>query len=1551
MRPLRDPDADADADATTPASPEHTVTATEQGDGDGDDGSGLRVKVGDVVGRHFLVAELGRGGMGRVFAAHDGGLDRTVAIKFITVVNEAMIERFLAEARVTARCTHPNIVGVHEIGRHQGLPYLVLEHLAGPSLSRLVRGERLPLPRVVAIMTAVARALGCAHSHGIVHRDLTPSNIVVLPDGTVKVLDFGIAAYATTSSDGELAAARRPREVAGTLRYMAPEQILGGDLDGRADLWAFGVVLHELLAGVRPFDHLDDTALRAQLADLEQPTPSIERHRADLPAALVAVVARCLEKVRARRYRSANELVVALQRLAGDQAACELPLWLTSAPSADEGDRVALGLVQALAARGTPAGIDVRATRVWPDGRAELAAGTEASTAAADVRAVALLARDAIDAAGGVRTPRERRRAARMRHVLAPVVRDRAPRSPSARRLARRLAAAHTPRRTAAALAIGALVALALVVAFALPAFRAPPRAAPAATAPQLERLESAMARLVAAGDDDAARVLFDRFVAQPENAGLRAEAWLHRSEREQAAHALDPALASAAAAYLAALDEDGATRALAAIAQLQRARRRWNELGHALAALGPSDDPAIARAAAELAFAMRRPVAPDPAVPAEVLTAAHLLSGQPAATAPTSAAAVDLDGDGRDELLAIQGGILSAARADGTTLWMRPAGSARVLCVGRDTGGAWFALVRGGPTRLFRADASGASVVLRAGRAAWCALGDLDGDRAAELYIAGDRELVRFHAEPGGAWRPTPIAIGSVVNGLTAADLDGDGDDELAIAAGEWQAYDVRVLGGAALALVDRVRLGRVSALAALADGPGQPHVLLARKDSEWPSVLFLPPDRPTGAANGYYTLRLDGGRLRVASHLAERLVSMDGDIHPADLDGDGRDEALATEVNAGARHSTWVIRRGEREQLSFVVIEDVSILATGRFGGGPAAAALAAIRLDPRTPATWWLGLGTTPVPPLAAPPGAERAPPAAAATPATLEPALAVTWRRAALLGRVGESASALAAFEQLAAVMPPELQSHALAEVLALRRHRGESLGAIHESLAERAAPGSAAQVAALTAAATAAADDGELADAVRVIDAALTAPTLDAAERARLEASRARVEAVATVLFDGGPLDDHWQILDPTAVRRDQVTRTLVIDSFGRASLAAMELTRGRGPIQLTIEGTVTRAEWAAGVRFGLRPLVDGAPPLAFVVRSSGGGGVYRLIAEFAQMGLALVPHDDVVGRIPLRMRVTYFPETERATWDIMAGAARLRRVTRFARPTATRWRLEVDSDYSAGVDGGTRMAVALDRVTVAGLEPAPLLPRSPLVLARLALANGELERARTLVARATGPDAALVAALRALRAGDHGAGVAALIRMRGRGPLTAEPLRRFAHLARVDDGLHASAVRTAVASDRIAITAFAWMSVARQHPRAEAVQRELTQNLRDLDLRGAAASVEASELLLLRARARAAIGDLAAAADDLDVLLARAPPGARRAEAYLERARVAVRRGATDDAVGAIQAALDASPWPEAIADLVLLDPATAALATRPGLERVLALGRPLAAP
>jgi hypothetical protein len=366
----------------------------------------LAVQVGETVGRYLLVAELGRGGMGTVFAAHDRELDRQVAIKFVTVADAAMTERFLAEARVTARCTHPNIVGVHEIGRHRDAPYLVLEYLAGEPLTRLARGPRLPVARVLTIMTAVGRALACAHSHGIVHRDLTPGNVMVLADDEVKVLDFGIAAYAPIELvDDDLGRTTGRRvEHAGTLPYMAPEQLLGGRLDGRADLWSFGVVLYELLVGRRPFEGADDDALRAAILDPARPAPALARARPDLPAELFALVARCLEKSRSRRYRTANELVATLQRLASGRTASELPAWLASRPSAAESDRVALGLVRALADRTDREGVDLRRTRVWSDGRVELAVGAVGASPEGAVQVVAQVASQAIAAGGGSAT-------------------------------------------------------------------------------------------------------------------------------------------------------------------------------------------------------------------------------------------------------------------------------------------------------------------------------------------------------------------------------------------------------------------------------------------------------------------------------------------------------------------------------------------------------------------------------------------------------------------------------------------------------------------------------------------------------------------------------------------------------------------------------------------------------------------------------------------------------------------------------------------------------------------------------------------------------------------------------------------------------------------------------------------------------------------------------------------------------------------------------------------------------------------------------------------
>jgi hypothetical protein len=1507
----------------------------------------LAVQVGETVGRYLLVAELGRGGMGTVFAAHDRELDRQVAIKFVTVADAAMTERFLAEARVTARCTHPNIVGVHEIGRHRDAPYLVLEYLAGEPLTRLARGPRLPVARVLTIMTAVGRALACAHSHGIVHRDLTPGNVMVLADDEVKVLDFGIAAYAPIELvDDDLGRTTGRRvEHAGTLPYMAPEQLLGGRLDGRADLWSFGVVLYELLVGRRPFEGADDDALRAAILDPARPAPALARARPDLPAELFALVARCLEKSRSRRYRTANELVATLQRLASGRMASELPAWLASRPSAAESDRVALGLVRALADRTDREGVDLRRTRVWSDGRVELAVGAVGASPEEAVQVVAQLASQAIAAAGGPRDGRERRRARRMLGTLTAAAHPEPSRRPSARALAGRLAAAHDgpSRRTA----LVALLVVAVTSGFMLgwprrgAARTTTPIAAPVA-ALQLERLDRSLERLRAAGDPASADALFARFVAQPENTAVASTAWLRRAARELASRDLEAALASAGAAYLAAPDERTATRALAAVVEVQLARQRWFEVAAALATIGRSDDPALARAATAVALATRRPL-PDQPRSASDASVAALRLGQREPRAVTAAVTLDLDGDGRDEIVALDGQVVRAWRPGGETLWQGPwprAGDA--LCAGRDPRGAWLAIAGLAGTSLFQVEARAATAVQETVDASACAFGDLDDDGAVELYLIRRDELVRLAPDAAGAWRATRRSLGSEATALATADLDDDGIDELALAVGEWRAYDVRVLAGPELTLVDRVRLGRVAKLAALARGPGRGAALLARKDGAWPSAVFLPADRPAGAADGYHLLELEGGRLRVTGHLADERLTNIGGLDAADLDGDGRDEALVTDLGRDHRRVT-VVRVGDAGDLTAAVVDGVAVLAAGPVGASGRHAALAEVS-GPSGIETWWLGLGATPVPPLPSPGGSTPAPP-----PPGLEPAMARTWRRAGDLARAGATASALAAYEQLAAVAPPAAQAQALIEVLGLRRRRGEPLAASYESLSGRAPPGSAAELAALRAAVTAAVDEGEFTDAVRLIDRALASPALGVAERTTLQATRVGIAPATVALFDGDALDESWRIADPVGVRRDPVTRALVLDGFGADALATVELVRSHGPIELVVEGTVTRAEWAAGLTFTLRPLEVAGPPLTVRLHATGGGNLYQLVVEpaLARAG----PRHDVVGRVPVRARVTWLPDTGQLVRSATVGGQTGHQTARTAAATAaaTRWRLEVTSTNDSIAQQPTRMALSLARLTVAGLAPAPPAAPlvEPLVAARRALANGRLDEVPPLLVGTSGPEATLIEGVLALRQGDRRAAVAALARLTG-----DDAWRGLAHLVRVDDGAHAATAGEAAGPHRASVIARAWATAAQQHLQAELVQRELTQNLRGLDLD---AGAEASHLRLLRGRAYAAIGEAAAAAADLDALAQPARlaelPETLRAIVHLERARLASRAGDLDAARAALHQAFAVSPWPEATADLILLDPLLAPLAAAPGLERVHTLGRRVAQP
>ncbi len=306
---------------------------------------------GDIVGHYELIREIGRGGMGVVYLARDLKLARRVAIKFIHAKYRGLGQRFVAEARATARCHHENIVIIHDIDDHSDHPYMVLEYLRGRTLSELSAGKEHSPARALALMIPVVRALQRAHAHGIVHRDLKPSNILVTESGTVKVLDFGIAKFlAKSDADGANAdhsgqvytgsflsqgadsapAVRRGGEsgpvaqpeghtnhgaLLGTLPYMSPEQINEqADLDQRIDIWAVGTILFELLYGRHPLSPLNPGKLES-VARLDEPMPLV----ADLvPHAgrLGSLIDRCLIKDRSDRIATADELLADLEALA-----------------------------------------------------------------------------------------------------------------------------------------------------------------------------------------------------------------------------------------------------------------------------------------------------------------------------------------------------------------------------------------------------------------------------------------------------------------------------------------------------------------------------------------------------------------------------------------------------------------------------------------------------------------------------------------------------------------------------------------------------------------------------------------------------------------------------------------------------------------------------------------------------------------------------------------------------------------------------------------------------------------------------------------------------------------------------------------------------------------------------------------------------------------------------------------------------------------------------------------------------------------------------------
>jgi HAMP domain-containing protein len=267
------------------------------------------------VGRYQILGTLGRGGMASVYQAHDPGIGRDVAIKFLhsTLCEDADCRaRFLREARAAGGLSHPNIVTVHDVGEIDGRPYMAMEFLQGDVLSDVMKPKQpLPLREVVVMGIQLANALDYAHAHRIVHRDIKPGNIVRLQGSdTIKVTDFGIA-HMDSASAGEQRT--RVGDVLGTPQYMSPEQTRGDRLDGRSDLFSVGIVLYQMLTGHRPFGGDSLVAVAMRIAN-EEPPP-LEKERPEVPPSLRRVVERCLAKSPERRFQTGRELSEALGRV------------------------------------------------------------------------------------------------------------------------------------------------------------------------------------------------------------------------------------------------------------------------------------------------------------------------------------------------------------------------------------------------------------------------------------------------------------------------------------------------------------------------------------------------------------------------------------------------------------------------------------------------------------------------------------------------------------------------------------------------------------------------------------------------------------------------------------------------------------------------------------------------------------------------------------------------------------------------------------------------------------------------------------------------------------------------------------------------------------------------------------------------------------------------------------------------------------------------------------------------------------------------------------
>ena len=280
------------------------------------------------LGPYEVVAAIGAGGMGEVWRARDPRLGREVAVKVLPAglsADAGRRHRFEQEALAAGALNHPNVLSVHDVGEHEGAPYLVFELLDGKTLRERLEEGPVSARRAAEWAAQIARGLAAAHDKGILHRDLKPENVFVLSDGRVKILDFGLAKLGPLAGEAQpgsdvatVSRLTQPGTILGTVAYMSPEQVRGAAVDARSDLFSLGAVLHEMLTGRRPW--VRETAAETMSAILKEDPPDLAVSGVAMLPVLDRTVRRCLEKDPAARFRSAHDLAFALEAAGGDSA-------------------------------------------------------------------------------------------------------------------------------------------------------------------------------------------------------------------------------------------------------------------------------------------------------------------------------------------------------------------------------------------------------------------------------------------------------------------------------------------------------------------------------------------------------------------------------------------------------------------------------------------------------------------------------------------------------------------------------------------------------------------------------------------------------------------------------------------------------------------------------------------------------------------------------------------------------------------------------------------------------------------------------------------------------------------------------------------------------------------------------------------------------------------------------------------------------------------------------------------------------------------------------